>query len=254
MITIIILGTVIEVSSLTTLAPSVAPSAATQSISTVDGLATAEDLSTTHPRTDSTPTEWNLEYLIGGVLGGGILLLATLCIVLGVFIVRRKKRNAVTGCSSPTSSSEFLKSSSSEGTLLSHLRLDIKRKLNLFAFRRQESARDNSHKSGSKAEVKQKEIVLPCPADSTKVMQDCIKMNVNESYSALSSCNETDTAVSHVECGYDVPLSEVTVRPLEYEMPLDTSVQMQNEYEIIPDLDEERIYEEIYSTVNETAL
>lgn len=210
-------------------------------------MTTNEYISTVGHWTESASTKWSIESLIGGIVGGGIILLIVVCIVLGV-LIHRKKRNSVAGRSSPTAS-EFLKSSSSKGTLLSYLHLDVRRKLNLFAFKRQESARAKPRPAsgGGEAEERHQEVTPPCP-DNPKAgiaVQDCIKMKANLSYSTLSCCTENDAAASNVEYGYDVPLSEIVVQPFEYEMPLETSVQMQNDYETIPDPDEDRIYEEI---------
>ena len=187
-----------------------------------------------------------------------VVLLAIVCIILGAVIQRRRQRSP--GPSSPTASSEFLrKSSVSEGTLLSHLQLDMKRRLKLFAFKRQESARNSEPKpanSGIKprdaGEVNRGTGCPESPEETEQTIdaQDCIKMRTNLSYSALSSCTDSDPVASHTEYGYDTPLSVITVQPFEYELPLERSAQVQNEYETIPDLDvDDRVYEEVYSTI-----
>lgn len=193
--------------------------------------------------TESYPNNQDLKKLIGGIIGGGILVMLMACILVIALLVQRKKRCDVIAGSSSQASSGFLKSSGSEGTLPSHPHLDTKRQV--FAFKGKETAHSATHPKTMREDLTKMKNQKQPPSRSELTEHNCIQMDTNLSYSALTSTENDVTVAEHV---YDMPLNEATVQPFEYEMPMETSVQLENDYEMIPDppdLDEDNIYEDI---------
>lgn len=200
-------------------------------------------ISTTRSWKNSDPVQQ--KHLVGGIIGlltGGIFVFISGC-ALFVLIRKRKHRDNVTGHSNRTPLG-LMVSAGSETTLMSHLKLDTRRRISLSAFKRQKTApKDEPTVQKEKSDATSPE---SCKENSAEIaMPNCIKMNENLCYSALTSCTESELSETSGDHEYDVPMSEITLQPCEYEMPIEVSVKLENEYDTIPDPDLDKIYEEI---------
>lgn len=166
------------------------------------------------------------KYLIGGAAGGGVLVFVIASVILGIVIRKKKQGQATRECSNQTSPDIAQLSLNSESKLLSDLQLSARGRRNLAAFKRRATA-------------------VPAKKDNGRTRisagaQD-IRMKDNPCYSELSRSPQSGAAEAANAHEYDVPVANTGIQPCEYEMPIESSVRLQNVYETVTD----ELYEEI---------
>ena len=182
-------------------------------------------------------------YLIGGIVGGVVSLSVFGCLVLlGAVVAMRRRRSSSSGRADRTSNLE----SSVNALFPSANAIFPPARTSPFTFKRQERAEYDVPVDGNGGKI----LTLPkkekmSKKEKTQSVLNRIKMNGNLCYSAAFA--QSGIPGVYTEHHYDVPGSEVTVLPCEYEMPLESSVQSDQTIsnDTTADGDACNIYEEI---------
>jgi hypothetical protein len=165
------------------------------------------------------------KYLIGGIIGGGVVVFIATAVTLGIMIRGRKRGHMVNQTS---------------GNLVENTRLQLgaTTRRNLFAFKKRATTTAQHLDDGDK--IKRSAVGVSNELNS----EGCFRMRENYCYSA-SSTQSCHTASGEHE--YDVPISDTKVLPREYETPIESSLECstkpQNVYDTV--IEREQIYEEI---------